>query len=278
MSYQDPLPELLSRDNLSAEHNQGISQGFHKLQRTLSQGKQPINSLFLWGLLIALIMALTIWIMGSTFLSTMNTLYTTSIQSRLPPNDLIPYQETMVFMRVASVGPMMVSLLLACLTALLLFKRVRFKLVGIFLIGLIIIEILATLSITPIFTNFISSSNRIQPTTEMTRSSFTPATLNIFTGETVHFRNTSGITQTLCVGSHQECANPNATAPEQLRAPGLSIQSGQTINLVFDTSRTYQIISTTTPALTLTVVVTDSAPNDGNALLGNRAPSERNVE
>src|SRR5258708_37656591 len=113
MSYQDPLPELLSRDNLSAEHNQGISQGFHKLQRALSQEKQPINSLFLWGLLIALIMALTIWIMGSTFLSTMNTLYTTSIQSRLPPNDLIPYQATMAFMRGASVGPIMVSLLLA---------------------------------------------------------------------------------------------------------------------------------------------------------------------
>lgn len=245
---------------------------FHKLQRMLSQGKQPTNSLFLWGLPIALIMALTIWIMGSTFLSTMNTLYTTFIQSRLPPNDLIPYQETMVFMRVASVGPMIVSLLLACLTALLLFKGVRSKLVGIFLIGLIIIEILAVLSITPIFTNFISSSNSIQPTTEMTRSSFTPATLNIFTGETVYFRNTSGIIQTLCVGSHRECANPNATAPEQLRAPGLSIQPGQTINLVFDTSGTYQIISTTTPALTLTVVVTYNAPNDGNAPQGNRAP------
>ena len=94
----------------------------------------------------------------------------------------------------------------------------------------------------------------INPDIGMTRTGFTRTSVSINTGDAIYFHNlANGATQRICVGVNQHC-QPGNSDPAQLDY-GLVMQPGQTVSVVFDTEGDYQITSTTTPHMNMTVNV-----------------------
>lgn len=88
----------------------------------------------------------------------------------------------------------------------------------------------------------------------MTPTGFTRASINIDNGETLHFQNPSnGVAQILCIGIGQKC-RAESGAPDVLNR-GIRVQSGQTMDIKFDTDGIYHITSENTPGMNITVHV-----------------------
>lgn len=114
--------------------------------------------------------------------------------------------------------------------------------------------IVAFVIVVGIYSNF-----HTPPEVDVTVAGFSPQNVNITEGETIHFVNKSSITQVLCLGSNQHCdstaIDPTVIDPSALAGSGIRIAPGQTQNVTFTTYDTYNITSTTSPGLNLSVNV-----------------------
>lgn len=117
--------------------------------------------------------------------------------------------------------------------------------------------IVAFVVVVGIYSNF-----HVPPEVDVTAIGFSPQTIEITEGETIHFVNKSLVTQVICLGSNQHCdstaIDPTVIDPSALAGSGIRIAPGQGQNVTFTTYDTYTVTSTTSPGLNLTVTV-DSA-------------------
>lgn len=114
--------------------------------------------------------------------------------------------------------------------------------------------IVAFVIVVGIYSNF-----HTPPEVDVTVAGFSPQSVVITEGETIHFVNKSAITQVICLGSNQHCdstaIDPTVIDPSALAGSGIRIAPGQAQNVIFTTYDTYTITSTTSPGLNLTVNV-----------------------
>ena len=96
------------------------------------------------------------------------------------------------------------------------------------------------------------------PEVDVMLNGFSPKTLEIPEGQTVHFVNRSTtITQVICLGTNNHC-DPYAALPRGLKSPGIRIAPGQAKDVVFDFYGTFHVTSLIGSGMNLTVTV-DSA-------------------
>ena len=79
--------------------------------------------------------------------------------------------------------------------------------------------------------------------------------INLGTDERVDFINSSGAAQILCLGQNHKCGR-SINGPSELQT-GLQIMPGESKELAFHEPGIYHIISTTQPAVQLTINVSD---------------------
>jgi hypothetical protein len=78
--------------------------------------------------------------------------------------------------------------------------------------------------------------------------------MSIIVGGAIRLTNSpTGVPQQLCV----ECTTMS-NIPKELQAPGIMIDPGQTLRFVFPVAGDYEIVSTTTPGMSLMVHVSVS--------------------
>ncbi|MGB8344800.1 MAG: hypothetical protein WCD86_07945 [Ktedonobacteraceae bacterium] len=114
--------------------------------------------------------------------------------------------------------------------------------------------IVAFVIVVGIYSNF-----HTPPDVDVTVAGFSPQSVVITEGETIHFVNKTSITQIICLGSNQRCdstaIDPTVIDPSALAGSGIRIAPGQAQNVIFTTYDTYYVTSTTSPGLNLTVNV-----------------------
>lgn len=93
-------------------------------------------------------------------------------------------------------------------------------------------------------------------TVGMDPTNFTIHSVTIHAGDTVHFDDTvgGGGTHIICLGKDQQC-DSSAKGPQDVMAPGFTINPGGTKDVVFPTAGTYQITCTLHSNMNLTVTV-----------------------
>jgi len=97
------------------------------------------------------------------------------------------------------------------------------------------------------------------PEVDMMSNGFSPQTLEITEGETIHFVNRSStVTQVLCLGTNNRC-DPYAELPRGLKSPGIRIAPGQAKDVVFDFYGTFHVTSLMGSGMNLTVTVDSAA-------------------
>ena len=96
------------------------------------------------------------------------------------------------------------------------------------------------------------------PEVDVMSNGFTPQSLEIPEGQTVHFVNRSTtITEVICLGTNNHC-DPYAALPRGLKSPGVRIAPDQAKDVLFDFYGTFHVTSITGSGMNLTVTV-DSA-------------------
>ncbi len=101
------------------------------------------------------------------------------------------------------------------------------------------------------------------PEVDMTRSAFTQTSVDASTGAHVHFVNPSnGMEQILCVGTNGHCSGVGLD-PSALLEPGLRVEPGQTITVVFPDSGDFPITSKTMPSMNMSIHVQDNSCDSG---------------
>jgi len=97
------------------------------------------------------------------------------------------------------------------------------------------------------------------PEVDMMSNGFSPQTLEITEGQTIHFVNhSSTVTQVLCLGTNNRC-DPYAELPRGLKSPGIRIAPGQAKDVVFDFYGTFHVTSLMGSGMNLTVTVDSAA-------------------
>ena len=97
------------------------------------------------------------------------------------------------------------------------------------------------------------------PEVDVMSNGFTPQSLEIPEGQTVHFVNRSStITEVICLGANNRC-DPYAALPRGLKSPGVRIAPGQAKDVVFDFYGTFHVTSIMGSAMNLTVTVDPAA-------------------
>lgn len=93
-------------------------------------------------------------------------------------------------------------------------------------------------------------------TVGMDPTNFTVHAVTIHAGDTVHFDDNvgGGGTHIICLGKDQQC-DSSAKGPQEVMAPGFTINPGQTKDVVFPTAGTYQITCTLHSNMNLAVTV-----------------------
>lgn len=87
-------------------------------------------------------------------------------------------------------------------------------------------------------------------------TNFSVACTNVKSGTSVQFVEAHGSPQhILCLGTNQQCSS-NASGPQQLRAPGLTVGPGQSQSVTFSSPGTYQVTDKYFPQMNFTVNVT----------------------
>ena len=100
------------------------------------------------------------------------------------------------------------------------------------------------------------------PEVDMTRTAFTQTSVDASTGAHVHFVNTSnGMEQILCIGTNGHCAGVGLD-PGVLLWPGLRVEPGQTVTVVFPDSGDFPITSKTMPSMNMIIHVQDNSSGD----------------
>ena len=89
---------------------------------------------------------------------------------------------------------------------------------------------------------------------DVTASGFTHTTIEITEGETVHIVNRSGAVQVLCLGLDRTC-DASAVAPKALKAPGIRLAPGASINVAFELYGTYNVTSRSAAGVNLQITV-----------------------
>lgn len=83
---------------------------------------------------------------------------------------------------------------------------------------------------------------------------FSHNTVEITEGETVHIVNQSGVVQVLCLGQDRTC-DTSALAPKKLKAPGIRLIPGASVDVAFELYGTYHITSRSVPHVNLQITV-----------------------
>jgi hypothetical protein len=87
-----------------------------------------------------------------------------------------------------------------------------------------------------------------------------PTSLEWNEGVVIRFANTSSQRQILCTGAQTTCQAVDG-APAELAPPGLILAPGQSTDVTFPTAGDYHLISPTTPAILLDIIVDAPNPN-----------------
>jgi plastocyanin len=96
------------------------------------------------------------------------------------------------------------------------------------------------------------------PEMDLTSRGFSSSAVEINEGETIHLVNQSNVTQVLCLGVDKVC-DAYAIAPKALKAPGIQLKPGDTINVVFEQYGIYNITSTNVTGVNLKITVDAAA-------------------
>ncbi|HEY0757388.1 MAG TPA: hypothetical protein VGD98_25775 [Ktedonobacteraceae bacterium] len=191
------------------------------------------------------------------FLMVMISIYNTQIAIRLPTDELKLYITEMV-----AVGAIMLACIVLALLGIFALKQKRK--IGLYAAGVVLFIVLFI-----IFESFISASTTvyaIQPHLEVTRAGFSPAQMSIFTDDKLHISNASDNgAQTLYVSA----ATSTSAIPTQLRQPDLTLQPGQSVDVVFSSGGRFTLVTATTPHLTLTITVVEVNSNGFDVFPGN---------
>jgi len=89
----------------------------------------------------------------------------------------------------------------------------------------------------------------------MTAADFSPTSVTIKAGQTVHFTDPAGVggTHIICLGADGECAT-TAQGPQALEGSGFTINAGDPPrDVIFTTPGTYKITCSIHPSMNLTV-------------------------
>jgi hypothetical protein len=89
---------------------------------------------------------------------------------------------------------------------------------------------------------------------DVTASGFARNTVEITEGETVHIVNHSHIVQVLCLGLDRTC-DAGAVAPGILKAPGVRLAPGSSIDVDFQVFGTYNVTSKSVPGVNVQITV-----------------------
>ncbi|HZS75408.1 MAG TPA: hypothetical protein VFA41_02240 [Ktedonobacteraceae bacterium] len=91
---------------------------------------------------------------------------------------------------------------------------------------------------------------------DLTSKGFTITSVSINEGESIHFVNQTNAPQVLCLGVEEEkmCA-VHAVAPAVLKNPGVRLQPGQSVDVLFDQFGTFVVTGPTLPGNNLRVTV-----------------------
>ena len=102
----------------------------------------------------------------------------------------------------------------------------------------------------------------INPNVNMTSTAFTRGSVDISTGDSLHFQNpANGVIQVLCIGVDQHCSSATG-APGEISG-GLRVAPGQTVTVIFPNEGDFSITSETTPHMNITIHVTIPDNSDG---------------
>ena len=96
------------------------------------------------------------------------------------------------------------------------------------------------------------------PEMYLTSKGFSLKAIEINEGETIHFVNSSNMTQVLCLGQDTMC-DTHAVAPKALKMPGIQLKPGDTINVAFEQYGIYNITSTNVKGINLKITVDPAA-------------------
>lgn len=89
---------------------------------------------------------------------------------------------------------------------------------------------------------------------DVTSKGFANSTIEITEGQTIHIVNQSNAVQVLCLGVDRAC-DPSAIAPTVLKAPGVQLAPGASVDVDFQLYGTYNVTSTSEPGVNLVITV-----------------------
>ena len=97
------------------------------------------------------------------------------------------------------------------------------------------------------------------PQVDVTTAGFSPQSLEITEGQSIHFvNNSSTVTQVICLGTNNHC-DPNAELPRGLKSPGIRLEPGQAEDVLFDFYGTFHVTGLMGSGMNLTVTVDSAA-------------------
>jgi hypothetical protein len=91
---------------------------------------------------------------------------------------------------------------------------------------------------------------------DVTSKGFTNSSIEITEGQSIHIINQSNTVQVLCLGVDRTC-DPGAIAPAVLKAPGVRLAPGASVDVDFQLFGTYNVTSTSEPGVNLVVTVNE---------------------